>query len=58
VTESFNLVGRAYLGDYFEADVDTEAGRVRLVLPSDVPPPPVGSLCRVSALPGGVSFIP
>ncbi len=52
------IATRTYLGDYFETDVETECGRVRLVLPSESPPPPVGADCRVSALPGGVSFIP
>jgi putative spermidine/putrescine transport system ATP-binding protein len=46
-----------YLGDVFELDVATGAGTIRVVLPSDTPPPPVGTLCRINALPGGVSFI-
>ena len=46
-----------YLGDTFELDVATGAGTIRVVLPSDTPPPPVGTPCRIHALPGGVSFI-
>ncbi len=48
----------AYLGDLYESDIDTAAGRVRVLSPSDTPPPPLGSACRVTALPGGLSFIP
>jgi putative spermidine/putrescine transport system ATP-binding protein len=51
------IVSRTYLGDYYEADVETPAGRVRVVAPSDIPPPAVGEACEVSALSGGVSFI-
>jgi putative spermidine/putrescine transport system ATP-binding protein len=46
-----------YLGDLIELDVATGAGTIRVVLPSDAPPPPVGALRRINALPGGVSFI-
>ena len=51
------VAASTYLGDCFETDVDTASGRVRLVIPSDAPPPPVGAVCQVMALPGGVSFI-
>ena len=51
------VAASTYLGDCFETDVDTAAGRVRLVIPSDVAPPQVGAACRIQALPGGVSFI-
>ena len=51
------LIGAAYLGDAFEIDVDTEAGRVRVIAPSDRAPPPPGQSCRIEALPGAVSFI-
>lgn len=51
------VVTRVYLGDYFETDVEIAAGRVRMIVPSDAPPPAVGEHCTVSALPGGVSFI-
>jgi ABC-type Fe3+/spermidine/putrescine transport system ATPase subunit len=51
------VASRAYLGDDFEVDVDAPCGRVRVVAPADQPPPAVGEPCRVSALPGGVSFI-
>jgi putative spermidine/putrescine transport system ATP-binding protein len=52
-----HVASRAYLGDYYETDVETASGRVRVVAPSDAPPPAVGEACEVSALPGGVSFI-
>ncbi len=52
-----SIASRTYLGDSYEVDVDAPCGRVRVVAPSDQPPPAVGEPCRVSALPGGVSFI-
>ena len=51
------IASRAFLGDDFEVDVEAPCGKVRVVVPSDQPPPPVGEMCRVSALPGAVSFI-
>jgi putative spermidine/putrescine transport system ATP-binding protein len=51
------IASRIYLGDYFETDVETASGRIRLVVPSDSPPPAIGEQCVISALPGGVSFI-
>ncbi|MFK4809547.1 ABC transporter ATP-binding protein [Devosia sp. ZW T5_3] len=47
----------AFLGDAIETDVDTPAGRIRVITPSDTPVPPVGSQCRIHALPGSVTFI-
>ena len=47
----------AYLGDTYEVDVESAAGRIRLIVPSDLPPPPVGTACRVQAHPGGITFI-
>lgn len=46
-----------YLGDHFEADVETLSGRVRILIPSDAPPPQVGREYHMSALPGGVTFL-
>ena len=46
-----------FIGDAFETDVDTAAGRIRILVPSLTPPPPVGAACRISAMPGGASFI-
>ncbi len=51
------LSAAAYLGDAYELDLDTAAGRVRVIAPSDVPPPAIGTACRVAALPGGLSFL-
>ena len=51
------IASRTYLGDYFETDIETQSGRVRVIVPSDAPPPAIGEECSVSALPGGVSFI-
>jgi ABC-type Fe3+/spermidine/putrescine transport system ATPase subunit len=54
---SGTLTGTAYLGDSFELDVTTQAGSVRVLSPSDLHPPPLGSHCHVNVLQGGVSFI-
>ena len=54
---SGRVASRTYLGDYFEADVETQSGRVRIIVPSDTLPPGIGEECSISALPGGVSFI-
>ena len=51
------LTACAYLGDAFEIDIETAAGRVRVLSPSEILPPPVGSACAISALPGGCSFL-
>jgi putative spermidine/putrescine transport system ATP-binding protein len=51
------LAAAAYLGDAFELDLDTAAGRIRVIAPSDVAPPPIGATCRIAALPGGLSFL-
>ena len=51
------IASRVYLGDYFESDVETASGRIKVIVPSDSPPPAIGEPCVVSALPGGVSFI-
>ena len=47
----------AYLGETFETELVTPAGLVRVICPSDLPPPPVGSTCSVNALPGAATFI-
>ena len=54
---SGTLMSSAYLGDTYEVDVESAAGRIRLIVPSDLPPPPVGTACRVQAQPGGITFI-
>jgi putative spermidine/putrescine transport system ATP-binding protein len=51
------VIASAFVGDVYETDVDTAAGRVRLLTPSDTAPPPLGTACHIQALPGGVSFI-
>jgi putative spermidine/putrescine transport system ATP-binding protein len=51
------IVARVFVGDYFETDVETQSGRVRIIVPSDAPPPAIGESCSVTALRGGVSFI-
>ena len=51
------LANAAYLGDVFEVDVQTPSGLVRVLSPSENPPPPLGSTCQINVLPGGFSFI-
>ena len=46
-----------YLGDLYEVEVETPAGRVRVLTPSDTPPPPMGTACHITALAGGCSFL-
>jgi putative spermidine/putrescine transport system ATP-binding protein len=46
-----------FLGDLYETEVETPAGRIRVLTPSDIPPLPAGSSCHVTALPGGCSFL-
>ena len=47
----------SYLGETFEIDLATASGPVRLIVPSDLPPPTPGSAASVEALPGAVTFI-
>ena len=54
---SGRIATRAYLGDSFESDIETASGRVRIIVPSNEPPPAVGEECVVCALPGGVTFL-
>jgi putative spermidine/putrescine transport system ATP-binding protein len=46
-----------YLGDLYEVEVETPAGLVRVLTPSDTPPPPIGTACHIRALAGGCSFL-
>jgi putative spermidine/putrescine transport system ATP-binding protein len=54
---SGTVAAAAYLGDVYESDVETPAGTIRVLSPSEGQPPMVGRPCTVEALPGGVSFI-
>lgn len=47
---------RTYLGDAWEADLDTPAGRVRVLIDSALAPPEPGQICTINARPGGVEF--
>jgi putative spermidine/putrescine transport system ATP-binding protein len=47
----------AYLGETFETNIQTTAGLIRVICPSDLPPPPVGATCSINALPGATTFI-
>jgi putative spermidine/putrescine transport system ATP-binding protein len=54
---SGTVTATAFLGDTYESDVATAAGPIRVIVPSETPPPPVGASAPIQALPGGVSFI-
>jgi putative spermidine/putrescine transport system ATP-binding protein len=47
----------AYLGETFETEVLTLSGAIRVITPSDLPPPPLGATCSINALPGATTFI-
>ncbi|WP_172331118.1 ABC transporter ATP-binding protein [Mangrovicoccus sp. HB161399] len=47
----------SYLGESFEIDLAAASGPVRMVIPSDLPPPAPGQTVSVEALPGAVTFI-
>ena len=51
------IASAIYLGDLYEVEVETPAGRVRVLIPSDTPPPPLGTACHITALAGGCSFL-
>lgn len=54
---SGTLVNAAFLGDTYEADIQSACGTIRLIVPSDLPPPPVGASCSIQIQPGGATFI-
>lgn len=51
------IVASAFLGDAVEADVETPAGRIRVITPSDARIPALGSTITIHALPGSITFI-
>jgi putative spermidine/putrescine transport system ATP-binding protein len=51
------VVASAFLGDSVETDVETPAGRIKVITPSDAILPATGSQTRIHALPGSVTFI-
>jgi ABC-type Fe3+/spermidine/putrescine transport system ATPase subunit len=51
------VASRTYLGDAFEAEVESASGRIRIVVPSAARFPAVGEECVLSDTPGAVSFI-
>jgi putative spermidine/putrescine transport system ATP-binding protein len=57
LTLSGTITATAFLGDTYESDVATAAGPIRVIVPSQTPPPPVGASTPIQALPGGTSFI-
>lgn len=51
------IASAIYLGDDYEVEVETPAGAVRVLTPSDTPPPPIGSACHITAPTDGYSFL-
>lgn len=51
------VVSRTYLGDNFEAEIESASGRIRILVPSDAGLPGIGEQCVLSELPGAISFI-
>lgn len=51
------IASAIYLGDDYEVEVETPAGPVRVLTPSDTPPPPIGSVYHITALADGYSFL-
>jgi ABC-type Fe3+/spermidine/putrescine transport system ATPase subunit len=51
------VTGHTYLGDYFETDVETPSGRLRVTVPVRTPLPAIGDECVVSAAAGDVGFL-
>jgi putative spermidine/putrescine transport system ATP-binding protein len=54
---SGTVVASAFLGDAVETDVETPAGRIRVITPSNADLPPTGSQTQIHALPGSVTFL-
>jgi ABC-type Fe3+/spermidine/putrescine transport system ATPase subunit len=51
------VVGHTYVGDFFETEIETLSGQLRVLTPSNARPPAINEDCVVSALGEGVSFI-
>jgi putative spermidine/putrescine transport system ATP-binding protein len=51
------VTATAFIGDAYETDVETPAGRIRVLVPAETPPPAAGAPCHIHALPGSTSFI-
>jgi putative spermidine/putrescine transport system ATP-binding protein len=54
---SGRVVGHTFIGDYFETEVETPSGLLRVLTPSNARPPAINEDCVISALGEGVSFI-
>lgn len=54
---SGTITTASFLGETIEVDLLAACGRVRVTVPSNDPPPPVGIACNVEALPGAITFI-
>lgn len=51
------VLTRTYLGDHYEVEVEAGGARLKLITPSDLPPPTEGDNCVIHAPEGAVSFI-
>jgi putative spermidine/putrescine transport system ATP-binding protein len=51
------IASRVYLGDLFEVEVAAGGSRIKVVVPSEHPPPELGAECVISASSDAVSFL-
>jgi putative spermidine/putrescine transport system ATP-binding protein len=51
------VVSRTYLGDRFEVSVESGSSSIKILTPSECPPPELGAECMISAASDAVSFI-
>lgn len=51
------IVSRIYLGDQFEVSIEAGGSRIKILSPSESPPPELGADCEISAAADAVSFI-
>lgn len=51
------IVKRVYLGDQFEVSIEAGGSSIKILSPSESPPPELGADCEISAAADAVSFI-
>lgn len=51
------VVSRIYLGDQFEVTIEAAGSSIKMLSPSESPPPELGAECAISAAADAVSFI-
>jgi putative spermidine/putrescine transport system ATP-binding protein len=51
------IATRVYLGDLFEVEIEAGGHRIKMLVPSENPPPELGTECVISAASDAVSFL-